>query len=947
MPGCSSLTGEEIVTHALRRAGLAVLAVAMAVVGLVGTSPTASATTGDAGYQDQSYAGAPYAPTSDKPQSKLWFAQNAWWADMFDTASGTWHIFQLDRSTQAWRDTGVLIDSRPNTLADVLWDGAHLYVASHVVTVSSETGPQAGLPASPARLYRYSYSTKAGYTLDRGFPATITNTSSESLTIDKDSTGTLWATWTQVSKTSTGYTSSVYVNSTTGNDSVWGTPSVVPVTGATVSPDDISTVVAFGRNKIGLLWSNQLDGGVYWAVHADGRGHGSWTGGPALRGTGQADDHLNIKAIQADTSGRVFAVVKTSLDQQAGARPTDPQVRLLSFKPGTGSWTATTVSTLADCQTRPLLILDEAHQAVHVFATAPSSGGCAYSGVPGTIYDKTSPMDAPAFAAGRGTAVIRDAASPNMNDVTGSKQSVTAASGIVVLASNQATRRYWHADLSATAPAPAAAPAASFTASPTAGEAPLPVQFTDTSTGSPATWLWNFGDGSTSDAQSPTHTYAAAGTYTVTMTAGNAGGSSEATGTVTVTAAAAAGAIAVRASSTASSETPVTDVTVARPSAARSGDLLVAQITADASPDVTTVPGGWTPVLAKPLGIAGNARVFVYSHVIGDVAAEPAGYTWQLSLAEKWGAGITAFSGVDAAAPFDTAASTVIDTTYKAVALTVPGITTLTEGSAVIGGVGLDNKTIGVTEPSGWTEAWESSGGQVAELARRSDRTVGPTGDITWSLSAPAAGAAWIRALRPTTPVAAAPTASFTTSAATGRALLPVQFTDTSAGNPTAWTWDFGDGSTATTQNPAHTYSVAGTYTVAMTATNAGGISVPVTGQVIVVPAVAAPAASFTSSVTSGQAPLPVQFTDTSAGNPTAWMWDFGDGSTATTQHASHTYSAAGTYTVTLTASNAGGSTTSTATLVVKAPAQGIGGFITSLFERLLNWLTTAFTNRW
>ena len=76
-------------------------------------------------------------------------------------------------------------------------------------------------------------------------------------------------------------------------------------------------------------------------------------------------------------------------------------------------------------------------------------------------------------------------------------------------------------------------------------------------------------------------------------------------------------------------------------------------------------------------------------------------------------------------------------------------------------------------------------------------------------------------------------------------------------------------------------------------------------------------------------------------------MWDFGDGSSATTQKASHTYSAEGTYRVTLTASNAGGSTTSTATLVVKAPAPSNGGVLTTLLQRLLNWLTTAFTGRW
>jgi PKD repeat protein len=70
------------------------------------------------------------------------------------------------------------------------------------------------------------------------------------------------------------------------------------------------------------------------------------------------------------------------------------------------------------------------------------------------------------------------------------------------------------------------------------------------------------------------------------------------------------------------------------------------------------------------------------------------------------------------------------------------------------------------------------------------------------------------------------------------------------------------------------------------------------------------PTASFTAAPTSGTAPLTVQFTDTSTGGPTSWRWAFGDGTTSTTQHPSHTYQATGTYTATLTATNSNGSST-------------------------------------
>jgi PKD repeat protein len=74
--------------------------------------------------------------------------------------------------------------------------------------------------------------------------------------------------------------------------------------------------------------------------------------------------------------------------------------------------------------------------------------------------------------------------------------------------------------------------------------------------------------------------------------------------------------------------------------------------------------------------------------------------------------------------------------------------------------------------------------------------------------------------------------------------------------------------------------------------------------------------ASFTANPTSGDAPLTVQFTDTSTGGPTSWSWNFGDGTTATTQNPSHSYANAGSYSVTLTVSNSTGSNTSNPTTI-------------------------------
>ncbi|MFB3881009.1 MAG: PKD domain-containing protein [Armatimonadota bacterium] len=156
----------------------------------------------------------------------------------------------------------------------------------------------------------------------------------------------------------------------------------------------------------------------------------------------------------------------------------------------------------------------------------------------------------------------------------------------------------------------------------------------------------------------------------------------------------------------------------------------------------------------------------------------------------------------------------------------------------------------------------------------------------------------------------AAPAADFAASPRSGPAPLGVQFTDLSTGNPTSWSWDFGDGGTSTARNPSHTYAGPGAYTVSLTATNSGGSDLETKSNYIAVSA--PPVSDFIGTPTSGQAPLTVTFTDTSTNGPTSWSWDFGDGSTSTVQSPSHTYASAGIYTVNLTATNTAGSDTET-----------------------------------
>jgi PKD repeat protein len=164
------------------------------------------------------------------------------------------------------------------------------------------------------------------------------------------------------------------------------------------------------------------------------------------------------------------------------------------------------------------------------------------------------------------------------------------------------------------------------------------------------------------------------------------------------------------------------------------------------------------------------------------------------------------------------------------------------------------------------------------------------------------------------------PIISFTGTPTTGCAPLAVRFTDTSTGNPTKWYWDFGDGKKGTGKNPAHTYSKSGSYSVALAATGSGGNNDLTMSNYITV--YTAPKASFKASPSVVKAQQPVQFMDTSQGDITERVWDFGDGTAVSAEHdPAHTFAAAGTYAVKLTVSGHGKTSIKTIKIKIKRVA--------------------------
>ncbi len=431
---CADIAGASATTYTLAAADLGTtIRVAVTASNSAGSSVSSSIQTptvtaaGSVGFRDQSFSGAGVAPTGSKPESKLWWNDGRWWASMWAGSGQGFHIFRLNLGTQSWTDTGTQLDDRSGTRTDALWDGSHLYVASHVFATCGCSTPASGYPS---RLYRYSYNaTTKSYALDAGFPVQLNNTKTETLVIDKDSTGTLWATWAQSNKVMVTHTQN-------GDDHSWATPFILPVAGSsTLSSDDISSLVAFGGNKIGVMWSNHTDSTMYFAYHVDGAADSSWTANPAISSPLYADDHINLKSLQSDGSGRVFAVTKTSLNDPANPNPNDPLVLLSVFTPAAG-WATYPVWRVSDGVTRPILFIDQSNFVLHVFASSSVSGG--------RILEKTSPINSISFAVGTGTTFMKDGGSNSLNNATSTKQNLTSASGLVILASNDTTGYYWH-----------------------------------------------------------------------------------------------------------------------------------------------------------------------------------------------------------------------------------------------------------------------------------------------------------------------------------------------------------------------------------------------------------------------------------------------------------------------------------------------------------------------
>jgi len=478
-----------------------------AVTVLWGVGPPAYAA--DTGFVGPFYGFSTVAPTGQKPQSKLWVAGGIWWGALFDKVSASFHIFRYDWAANSWSDTGALIDERTNVYMDALWDGAHLYIVSAGTSASNSTH-------SP-RLIRFSYqAVQKVWSRDTGYPITpMGNGGVEAAVIAKDSTGLLWATYTQGSK--------VYVvHSTAGHDQTWVPRYQVPTPAqqSKVAPDDISAIVAYDGNKIGVLWSNQILGieTMYWAWHQDGTSDQAWNLQVAYQQPKGADDHMNLKSLVGDPSGRVFAAAKTSMTGS-----TDPLINLLVLNPA-GQWSATKVWSVKDQGTRAIVQIDTQARELYVFGAAPCCAG-------GTIYYKKTGLDNPTFAPGLGTPFIHSDAHPEANNATSTKQNLNGTTGLLVMAGDDSTRTYLYNRLPlGGTPTDTTPPNTTITSAPASTTTSTVATFAFTSNEAGSTFTCKLDNAAAAACTSPkSYTGLAVGGHTFTVTATDPAGNTDPT----------------------------------------------------------------------------------------------------------------------------------------------------------------------------------------------------------------------------------------------------------------------------------------------------------------------------------------------------------------------------------------------------------------------------------
>lgn len=491
-------------------------------------------------------------------------------------------------------------------------------------------------------------------------------------------------------------------------------------------------------------------------------------------------------------------------------------------------------------------------------------------------------------------------------------------------------------------------PSANFTSNVQAGCSPVIVKFQDLSTGNPQNWQWDFGNGNSSTLQNPTATYLTPGTYTVTLTVSNNNGSNTLTRSayITVNSPPVADFIA----DTLSGCFPL-EVHFRDSSTAAEGNRIVAWqwdfgngiSSTEQNPVTTYTSAGNFAVTLKVTDDKGCSKVIGRNSYIHVTPGVTAGFTTTPAV----------FCTAPADVRFNNASTGGSGLSYNwdfgdgnTSNLTTPEHTFTDTGSytvvlTAISPIGCSDTAVAEIRVGAFLPSFEIANDSACpgKPVEFSNTSLPLPANVRWDFgdgssstqqnpihayAAPGTYTVWMYnnygacrdSVSRTVTITNPPLANF--GANITRGCLPeltVNFID-SSGDASSWFWDFGDSTTSTEQNPAHTYNGYGNYTVTLIVTNPGGCADTIVKSNFI--RLGKPELSISNLPVSGCVPYTIspQATITTTDPVTSLLWDFGDGTTSALQQPTHTYNDQGTYTVTLTITTASGCTE---TLVVNS----------------------------
>lgn len=433
--------------------------------------------------------------------------------------------------------------------------------------------------------------------------------------------------------------------------------------------------------------------------------------------------------------------------------------------------------------------------------------------------------------------------------------------------------------------------------------------------GDPLTFSWTFGDGGTATGVGPSHTYAAAGTYTVTLNVSDGRG-----GTASATVSA-----VVRNTNTAP---------VANPGGPYIG---VINLSVSFSGAASSDPDGDALTYSWNFGDSGTGTGVAPTHTYTSAG----NFNVALTVTDPFGSSATATTTVNIAAA-----------NLNPVANAGGPYTGLTNQPVAFNGTGssdADGDTL--------TYAWDfgDSGTGTGASPSHTYATAG-TYTVTLTVTDGRGGSGTSTATATITRSNAVPVAN-PGGPYLGVINEVVTFSGAAStdadGDTLTYSWNFGDSGTATGVAPTHTYASTGTFTVTLTVTDGFGGSNTATTTANIAAANRNPVANAGGPYTgtTGQA---VQFNGTASTDPDGdlltFAWDFGDSTVGAGATTSHTYSAAGTYTIGLTVTDGRGgtsSTTATATITRanSAPVANAGAALTGNVNQVLNFDASASTD--